>query len=79
MLSDWPDHFWSMLEAGKLGYEHERQLSLLLMLKSMCFVLFFLFIQYKHAILDTALQLLAGPQPQDANILACLVILYHWN
>lgn len=37
----------------------------------------FLFVQYKHAILARALQLLAGPQPQDANTLACLVILYH--
>lgn len=64
MLSDWPDPFWNMLEAGKLGYEHERQLPLFLMLKSMYSVpFFFLFIQYKHAILAPALQLLAGPQP----------------
>jgi len=53
-----------MWKAGKLGHEHERQLPLFLMLKSMYFVPFrFLFIQYNHVILATALQLLAGPQP----------------
>lgn len=80
MQSHWSDPFWNMLEAGKLQYEHERQLPLFVMFKSMYFLtFFFLFIQYKHAILATALQLLAGPQPQDANTLAYLVILYHWK
>lgn len=71
MLSDCPDPFWNVLEAGKLWCEHERQLPLFLMLKSMYFVpFFFLFVQYKHTRLATALQLLDGPQPRDGNTLA---------
>lgn len=42
-----------------------------------CLQVFFFFVQYKHALLATALQLLSGPQPQDTNSFAGLVILYH--
>lgn len=48
MVSDWPELFWSTLEAGKLGYKHERQLPLFLILESMCFVPLFLFIHAKQ-------------------------------